>query len=73
MSPDKDMKQCLLQKDSQEHIAWLPKEFAVPGKLIDFKAWGVWQEGWTVFQVYSMVLREDYVREHQRIDLPSIQ
>ena len=42
-------KQCVMKKPSangmREHIAWIPKQFAVKGKIIDIDGYG---KGWEV-------------------------
>jgi hypothetical protein len=65
------MLQCrLIMQDlggSWVQTAWIPRKFAVKGKLLDLKnEEGEWSKGWEVIEVFKLDLDYDYVREHER-------
>ena len=61
------MKQCLLGDGIFSHVAWIPDQFAVVGKVIDLRdEKGEWSRGWIVRDVYPQRLKYEYVREHER-------
>jgi hypothetical protein len=41
-------KQVKMQKANIEAYAWIPVEFARPGKIIKIKTTGEWDDGWEV-------------------------
>jgi len=55
-------------------VAWIPKKFASLGNRLELKDESYkWTGPWTVVTVFrETALDEGYVREHQRINLPSI-
>lgn len=46
--------QCVLRKDGKIQHSWIPKKFAVPGRLVGLKnANKEWEEGWEVIETYT--------------------
>mgnify|MGYP001599709348 FL=1 len=67
------MRQCALARGSTMTVAWIPVEFAVPGRMLDLKGQDrmtgdldKWSCGWMVAQVFATRLPEFYVRDHER-------
>jgi len=60
-------KQCTLKSGVSWHHAWIPAEFAVKGKVIQFKDEnGHWGRNWEVISAGAMILISKYVRELER-------
>lgn len=47
--------QCLLRKGSSEHRSWIPKEFAIVGKILKIH-FNEWENGWEVISVGTNVM-----------------
>lgn len=45
--------QCLLDRNGSRQHAWIPKEFATPGKFIKIKENGIWTDGWQVISSFD--------------------
>lgn len=49
-------KQCLLKKESQELVTWIPEKFAKKNKFIKIKdELGEWTNGWKILSVYDAI------------------
>jgi hypothetical protein len=63
------MIQCHLVKNNSHLTAWIPAKFAQVGKYLKL----IGENGWMVAEAFSTIkLDPGYVREHQRICLPSL-
>lgn len=69
-------KQCVLRKYVSPdrlawltHVAWLPEQFAVVGKILDIRFADKWESGWHVNDVGMHTLgpeaMNDYARDHK--------
>lgn len=66
-------RQCELRKFHQENnlefyqikVAWIPEEFAKPGRIVGIKVNDIWDEGWSVVEVGSRA-PEDQVFERSQ-------
>ena len=56
--------QCKINKKYKFDIAWIPSKFATIGKIIKIKIDGIWNNGWSVIDVYSSN-SEDHILEHE--------
>ena len=65
------LRQCLLVRGTSTFVAWLPEKYAKQGETVDLKHNGEWDKDWYIADVYSSMPAFE-VREHQRINLPSI-
>lgn len=76
MSHPTEVKQCRLRLANAvgviEQYAWIPLKFAKAGKHLDLITAAGWQGPWEVIEVFDVTLTGDRVREHQRINLPSL-
>jgi hypothetical protein len=63
-----------LKTGTAYQIAWIPEKFAHVGDKLDLRdKHGDWNGPWTVEDVYRKLPQSmESIREHQRIDLPSI-
>lgn len=63
--------QCTLTKtfdngDESRHTAWIPNEFAEVGRIVKFERLpGVWEDGYTVSQIFGVRTAEQ-VEPHER-------
>lgn len=68
---NKEYVQCTLGKENLIRTSWIPKEFAVPGKILKLKDKDKWDDGWQVMQAGSTTYLEDLdinrsIREHKK-------
>lgn len=70
------MTQCLLEKDTYFHTAWIPIKFAIKGKYIKIKYNNLWDDGWKVLECYSTMdskyvqeRSEDYKNQRKQSDI----
>lgn len=56
--------QCKINKKDKFDIAWIPSKFANIGRIIKIKIDGIWNNGWSVIDVYSSN-SEDHILEHE--------
>ncbi len=47
------MTQCRLERNGSTQVAYIDAALATPGRVLDIREQGVWQEGWRVQEVYS--------------------
>jgi hypothetical protein len=55
---NKTYTQCLLKKNGNMKVAWIPSEFARIGNIIKIKITQAWSDGWKVLNVYSSQTKE---------------
>lgn len=68
-------RQCRLSRQVEGKMeimtTWLPEKFAHIGKVLEIEvSSGVWQNGWSVYEIYSRVRTQDAVqweRDFKRI------
>jgi hypothetical protein len=60
------MRQCLMTKSGVVQTAWIPEDFAVVGKILDFRSGMTWERGWKVEIVHEPRLEQGYVRERSQ-------
>lgn len=65
-------KQCVLKKNKQSQVAWLPEVFAHRGAHVELEINGKWEDGWHILEVgqHRMsgedVSRQSQDHKHQR-------
>ena len=47
--------QCQLRNGNLYEVAYIPEQFAWVGAQLRIKNEGVWEEGWTVLEVYGSI------------------
>lgn len=63
--------QCVLRKNNLVRTSWIPKEFAIPGKILKLRDNDKWDDGWQVEQAGSTTYLDDLdinrsIREHKK-------
>lgn len=59
-------KQVLLKKNETSYRVFVPKEFAVIGKLLRVKEEDVWVDGWRVEEISSNEVDEDHLPDSHK-------
>jgi len=60
-------RQCILKKDTVQQTAFIPEYYAKLNKIVKIHVReDVWDEGWTVFQVSSIRVEEDYLPDSHK-------
>ena len=54
--------QCVLTNGNRRTTAWLPEQFATPGRAVRLKDGGAWHDGWRVAST-GVRLPDAYLRE----------
>ena len=70
--------QCLLNKEGQYEVAWIPQQFAVKSKVLKIKdrKTGIYENGWIVVETYAketiknLTMKErDYLLQRRASDV----
>jgi len=51
MKKDTKYIQCALKRNGQNHMAWIPKKFAVKGKFLKIEKGNQVEDGWEVMSI----------------------
>lgn len=60
--------QCHLQKGDTHQVTWLPKKFAVEGRIVKLydEVTDSWEDGWLVTSVGTQSFPSKYIAERSR-------
>lgn len=58
--------QCKLSKNNVVEVAFIPKEFAVIGRVLKIRDGETWKNGWVVIQTSSIIVDESHLPDSHR-------